>query len=312
MDQYLENLKEINFKFQKTMAALPGITKQDREIVKHDGVEFYTNEKLRQKFIMSLMKHTPVKSHDTISKLVNKKTLIPAFLTKSTFDWYKKNAFDPDQDNVMSGVLGFYLPKTGKIFVLIDAGYKVLGWVPDSHLAAVTLHECMHMAAKVDPKKFMRVNVKAFHQYYSEFLEFVFEAKGTNQKELLDWIMYIHQFETSNRNASFKSQDYMGKMAKAIEGKTKLTPDEIKQRTIYTWNYLVGTYGAHGSKLISTVRKYVNIYKALHVSYRRAFGFVARTLPYQELFTSSEVICILASMELGKSKYVSDSLDIIL
>ena len=184
---YEHDLKEISFKFKpKQMAALPGVTKKDREIIRYNNVDFYTNETLRQKFIISLMKHTPAKSHKVIEKMINQKVLIPAFMTKSTFQWYVKNKLDPEQDNKFGGVLGFYIPTAKKIFVLIDAGYKVLGWVPDAHLAAVTLHECMHMAAKIDPRKFLRINIKPYFEFYSEFLKFVYNTKAVNREAVVE------------------------------------------------------------------------------------------------------------------------------
>ena len=309
---YEDNLKEISFKFKpKRMAALPGITKKDREVITHNGVDFYTNEVLRQKFIISLMKHTPVKSHKTISDLVNKKILYPAFMTKSTFQWYTRYSIDPEQDNEMSGVLGFYNPSTKKIFILIDAGYSVIGWVSDKHLAAVTLHECMHMAAKTNPTKFLRTNIKAYNDYYSEFLKFVFSTKSVNQKGLLDWIIYMHKFETSPNSSNLKKDDYLNKIKAAVKGHTKLSDEDIDDRCSYIWAYLVGTHASSGSQQMNTIRKFKNVYIALMESYKKAFRFTARTLAYQELFTPSEVICILASMELGKNKYVSNSLDII-
>lgn len=309
---HLENLKEISFKFQpKRMAALPGITKQDREIIKYGGVDFYTNEKLRQKFIMSLLKHTPTKAHKTIIDLINKKIIIPVFLTKSTFSWYLKNQRDPEQDEKFSGVYGFYTIKDKKIFILIDAGYKVLGWVPDHHLAGVTLHECMHMASKKNPTKFMRVNAVPLYKYYSVFLNYVFLMKDDDKKTILDWILYIHGFEIQKHGLDGKK--YREKlMAAAKASRSTLSDEEIENRAKYITSYAFGTYGVDESKLLSIIRSYKNVYHGLMIAYQKAFRFRAKTTAYQELFTVSEVICMLASMELGKNRYVSDSLDILL
>jgi len=315
----MRDLIEISLKIKpkflfkpKQMAALPGVTKKDREVIKYSGIEFYTNQKLRNKFMTSMMRFTPTKSHDTLIKLINKKKLIPAFLTKSTFDWYVKNSLDPEQDeHQFHGVLGFYTPKTNTIFILIDVGYKVLGWVPDKHLCAVTLHEAMHFAAKKDSRKFLQINIKAFYDYYSEFLKIVYETRNVDKKALVEWITYIHRFETSKGKVNLNMKDYTGKIVAAIKDHTKLSNKDIDIRNSYLWSYVVGTYSNSGSQQMNIIRKYRNIYSALMDAYKKAFGFTARTLAYQELFTSSEVICILASMELGKNKYVSDSLDII-
>ena len=307
---YEHDLKEISFKFKpKQMAALPGVTKKDREIIRYNNVDFYTNETLRQKFIISLMKHTPAKSHKVIEKMINQKVLIPAFMTKSTFQWYVKNKLDPEQDNKFGGVLGFYIPNAKKIFVLIDAGYKVLGWVPDAHLAAVTLHECMHMAAKIDPRKFLRINIKPYFEFYSEFLKFVYNTKAVNREAVVEWVTYIHSFEIGK--GKLNKDEYSKRMVAAIKEYTKLSEKDIQDRNNYIWSYVAGTFGSSGNQQMNVIRKYRNVYVALMQSYKKAFGFQARTLAYQEMFTPSEVICILASMELGKNRYVSDSLDII-
>lgn len=307
-----ELISEISFKFKpKQMAALPGVTKKDREIVKFDGVDFYTNEILRQKFIMSLMKHTPTKTHATIEKLVAKKIIIPAFLTKSAFSWYVKNKLDPEQDDKMSGIRGFYIPSKKKIFVLIDAGYKVLGWVPDQYLAGVTLHECMHMAAKKDPQKFIQTNIKPLYDYYSTFLDYIFITnKNIDKKDVIKWITYMYGFET--RKNGLSSGEYGLLIDNSVRAHTQLEKKEMINRTIHIIKYAFGTYGASGSKLMNVIREHPNVYKSLMISYIKAFGFRPRTLAYQELFTPSEVICILATMELGKNRYVSDTLDILL
>ena len=100
-------------------------------------------------------------------------------------------------------------------------------------------------------------------------------------------------------------------MVAAIKEYTKLPEKDIQDRNNYIWSYVAGTFGSSGNQQMNVIRKYRNVYVALMQSYKKAFGFQARTLAYQEMFTPSEVICILASMELGKNRYVSDSLDII-
>lgn len=307
-----EPINEISFKFKpKQMAALPGVTKKDREVVKYDGVDFYTNEKLRQKFILSLMKHTPAKSHKTIIKLINKKKIIPAFLTSSTFSWYLKNALDPEQDDKMTGVRGFYTRSAKKIFILIDAGYKVLGWVSDRYLAAVTLHECMHMASNSDPKKFLQTNIKPLYDYYSTFLDLVF-ITGTNfdRKNVVKWIDYIYKFESGKGHLAPK--EYGKLIEDIVKPNTKLDKEEMENRINHIIGHAFKTFNADGARLIGAIRQYINVHRALMYAYTKAFGFRPQTLAYQELFTPSEVICILATMELGSNKYVSDTLDIIL
>ncbi|RLD66651.1 MAG: hypothetical protein DRI84_04355 [Bacteroidetes bacterium] len=308
---YEEELKEINFKFKpKQMAALPGVTRQDREVIRYGGTDFYTNEKLRQKFIMSLLKTTPTKAHQTIINLVSDKIIIPAFLTSSTFSYYMKHGTDAEEESNFSGVYGFYSIRDKKIFVLIDAGYKLLGWVPDRHLAAVTLHECMHMVAKKNPTKFMRINIVPLFKYYAKFLELIFEMNGNDKKTITDWIMYIQGFEIKKNE--LKADVYAKKILKAVKPYTNQTDEQIDVRLTYIVNFTFGTYGTNGSKLVNVIAKYPVIYHKLMMTYQQAFRFKAKTTAYQEMFTVSEVICILASMELANNRYVSDSLDILL
>jgi hypothetical protein len=312
---YEDDLKEINFKYtQNEMATTPGITKKDREVIKYGGVEFYTNEKLRQKFIMTLLKNTPTKSHKTIIKLINEKIIIPAFLTKSTLSYYLKHFFTSqetqEKKNKFYGAYGFYAIKDKKIFVLIDTGYKILTWVPDHHLAAVTLHESMHMAAKQDPTKFMRVNVVPLYQYYSNFLGKIFDMKGNDKKSILDWVMYIQGYE-SNKH-TLKLDVYSDKILKAVKPYSKLSESEIEEKVSQIVHYTFKTHGANSSELRNTIRSYPNVYYSLMGAYQKAFKIKVDTIAYQELFTVSEVLSMLATTELGKNKYVSNTLDIIL
>jgi hypothetical protein len=309
---YEDDLKEINFKYDMTeMATLPGITKQDREVIHYGGTDFYTNEKLRQKFILTLLKNTPSKSHKKIIELVNKKIIIPAFLTKSTLSYYLKNIFGRTRaDDKFSGVYGFYAIKDKKIFVLIDTGYKILTWVPDRHLAAVTLHECMHMAEKKDPVKFMKVNAVPLYKYYSTFLDTIFDMKNNNKTSVLDWILYIRGFE--NKQHSLEVNEYANKILKAVKPYSKLPNGKIDIQIDNIITYAFKSYDANSSMLTRLIREYSHIYLALMNAYEKVFKFRAITTAYQELFTISEVICMLATMELGKNKYVSDTLDILL
>lgn len=305
------NINEFSFKFDpKHMAALPSITKKDREIIMYDGVKFYTNEILRQRFILSLMKNTPSKSHKTITKLVNKKIIIPAFLTKSTLSLYFKRKKDKEQDKKFEGVLGFYDPVTKKIFVLIDAGYRVVGWVPDKHLTAVTLHECMHMAIIKNPNKFLTTNIRPLYDYYSEFLKGMFRLKNIEKRPVVEWINYIFKFETGKN--PLQAKEYGNRIITAVKSNTSMSDDELLTKTLHIIKYLLGTYGQSPDKIFATIRQYKRVHVELFNAYRTAFKFVPNTTPYQELYLVSEVICILASTELGNNKYVSDSLDIIL
>ena len=79
------------------------------------------------------------------------------------------------------------------IIVLIDTSYKILTWVPDKHLASVTLHECMHMAAEKNQTKFTRINIVPLHQYYSNFLDITFDMKGNDKKSILDCFLQFCQ-----------------------------------------------------------------------------------------------------------------------
>lgn len=309
---YLEKLKEFKFK-PKQMAALPGITKKDREVVKYSGVDFYTNEKLRRKFISSLMKHTPTKSHKTIIKLIEKKIIIPVFLTKSTFSFFRKHHRKAEEQNdKFSGVYGFYTIGDKKIFILIDAGYRVLGWVPDFFLAGVTLHECMHMAAIKNPIKFMKANTIPVYQYYSAFLDYIFYTKDSDKKTILNWIMYIYGFECGINKMT--AENYENKLITAAKAsKSVLSDEEIAIRAEIIFTFTVGTYQSTSAAFVSMVRKYPQVYNGLMKAYEKAFKFkVIRTTAHQELTCISEVIGMLAVMELGGNKYVSNSLDILL
>jgi hypothetical protein len=88
--------------------------------------------------------------------------------------------------------------------------------------------------------------------------------------------------------------------------------EEMSEKIKGIGQYVSGLFKAEGkSQMRSIIEKNKGVYDSLHTAYTKSFGFRAATTPFQELYFPSEVICMLASMELGKNKYVANTLAII-
>ena len=110
-----------------------------------DGMPLYSSTGLKKRYLQAMAKSGRTKPvYSTIAKLVEKDLLIPCFLSKNLYNLAKFKVFAPSG---YKAIHGFYATDVKKIFLFIDNTISY-GFASNNHLARLTIHEGVHMAAK--------------------------------------------------------------------------------------------------------------------------------------------------------------------
>lgn len=178
--------------------ATPGILTKEREEIKLHGYNqpVYTSPTLKAKLKAKIKKSMPSYSVPIFHKLIEDGSLVPVFVTKNLWQFFKKRKelkFDP---------LGTYYSEMDKFFIFMEPimkhqkGSFGIFMKSGGEFQNTLFHESMHMAAYRNTRKFWEMNKVPLLKFYSFIIFELFKIKGTDdQKKALikisDWIQYL-------------------------------------------------------------------------------------------------------------------------
>lgn len=259
-----------------------------------DGVKFYSSDKLKERFVQAFAKSSKgdhlVKE---IEILVNKKLILPCYLSKNLFSFIKNKIFAGPEKNI----LGFYNIDEKVVIVLIENKVSIFGTAANNQVVSTTLHESMHLAAGQNFSSFVRVFNRNLKLFYSEFIQDYFEIENVDGKKIDDLIKQLMIFE--RRGPYYVNKElanYFRLLSSLFMEDSKLEQGDFQIRLT---NLIVSLKLVilHLPTFIKNIRKYAMIITSLNRAYERAFkGRNIYSTPIQELFSLSEVACVLAEM----------------
>jgi len=285
---------------QKKFIATPGITKKDREEVRVDGNMFFTNEKLRQKVITSVKKKLPKTQSTKIEKLINDKKIIPLFMTKSLWDYFRNRY---EHENYRRGLRGFVHNKNKNVYLIMDSMAMRGGIFSDKLLTDVILHELVHVAFDNDTKKYLQINMPILTAYYRELFSIILDVpKKTESINVIQQIILVLAKQEKNRYTRFKE------LVSALDKLAKYSTLEEKEYDKKGEAYLDYIESHIHNKNLKNRRMFPEIHAALSKAFRNAYNTLDYdSAPDQRAYITSEVVATLAMVK-PKSKFVTQTI----
>lgn len=281
----------------------PGITKKEREEVSVDGNIFYTNEKLRQFVIKVVEKKLPKVQSKKIKHLIENKTIIPLFMTKSLWDYFRNRY---KHTNYKTGVRGFVHKKTNKIYIMMDSLLLRGISISNNLLIRVILHELIHLSFDIDAKRYLQINLPILTKYYKYVFSSLFKiSKDKDITNIIQRFIILFVKHEKQRRTNFNELvDLMNKFYSYTDLEEKEF-DKIGTRYIDFIELEIN------KKEVELRKNYKDITNTLSRSFVRAFNVSDNDSdPDQRAYITSEVIATLAMVK-PKSKFVIQTINII-
>jgi len=268
------------------------------------GRPVFTSENLKKKFLLAMQKTGKISPiSNTLEKLISNETLIPVYSTDKLISSIMRR-----QPVQMKGIAGLMSPQDKKIYIFVEDDANIFAFTSNNAIANVTIHELIHFFSffhsrefynifKDDLAKFYifyftrifncdisKINIKSINQI-TQFINFKLEVAGLNFSNNL--LKQYHQLliDIFKPHSNYGDKEFTERVNMVI------VLVKIVQKLI--------TSG--GAQYIEkTVDRFDSITSPLYVAYKYSFGInpmTAKTLCFQELFSTSEVIAIPAMVK---------------
>ena len=259
------------------------------------GVEFYTSDDLKEKFIHCIENSSYLKVLDNVKKLIDTEKLIPVFSSKNIASFFMKRIpllFSGD----VHTICGFYDQNTKKIFILIDNNTNFFGITPNDNIAELVVHELMHASCHENPASFLNLFKEELIKFYDILFDELYKtvlSKKETQKFVNNLCL---RFELKQYNFKTLYDFYYLSM----KGRTKLKDDDLK-RSIE--NAILAFYYFYTESPKMFEDQYLRIHEYVKQTYKKAFDVDTRDKScFQEITTPSEVIASISNKDFISSK----------
>ena len=264
-------------------------------VYKTNGITFYSNDKLKEKFLLAFEKSSKGENiANEVKKLVEKNTIIPCYKSKNLAMFIKHKL----STNTNKLIVAFFEIETKKVIILIDNNVTIFGSSSNNELASTTLHECMHLIATTKLSKFIQLFQSKLESYYREFFKNYFELKIDDNKKINKYIQYISRFEKYGFTYVNKNLVSLYKLIESLfSTDTNLSKQDFQIRLT---NLIVAVklFIVSMTTLIKNSNKFAMIFTALNQAYQKSFGEKNNyTMPIQEIVSVSEVSSVFAEMK---------------
>jgi len=260
-----------------------------------DGIELFGSDNLNRSFIKALTKSSRTKPVvDKIQSLVEKKEVIPCFLSKTILGFVARKFFTPRSGRA---TVAFFEPiKTKKIYVLIDNNVNFFAHVSNNYIAAVTVHELIHMSASRSPMSFFNLFKDELVVFYKNLWKTIFslDEGKINDSEIQDLIRFVFRKLELKRGEITNSDlvRYYSLLGSTFSKVTTLDGETFDKK-IREYIVTVKLFLRNFDVFYSIAKKFESIIGPIYVAYKRTFGFKnLNVFCIQELIYPSEVICI--------------------
>jgi hypothetical protein len=288
---------------QKKFLATPGITSKDREEVFLDGNTFFTNEKLRQKVIHSAKKLLPTTQSTKIERLINDKKIIPLFMTKNLWDYFKNRYKHEMYHDVVRGLIH---KDSSVIYIIMDNMIMKGGIVSEKLLNEVILHELVHLAFNLNLKKWLGINLMLLTAYYKQLYSIIFSIpKNADMTKAIQHIILVFIKHEKNRTTKYRE------VSEALDGLSKYSTLDIKEFDRIATGYIDFISLLLEKKSRQAKEKYPEIDSSFGKAFTNAFGVLDHSSnPVYRSYACSEVIATMAMVK-PKSKFITQTIMIV-
>jgi uncharacterized protein YqgV (UPF0045/DUF77 family) len=260
-----------------------------------DGVKLYSSINLRDNFIEAFKRSGRGSDiANEIDDLVKKRNLIvPCYKSKGIFSFLRHKFFGEFEE---TAIMAFYHQDKKKVYILIDNNISPIGTASNDKLVSTTMHECMHLASSLHLNQFISITKTYLHDYYKNAFMGIFKL-NTDKFDVDKIVNFLSSFEGKHIQLTNKLGAYAGLLENEFQSITTLDREAfIKKITDIMTATKVSLYSF--STFTKIYGNYVDIFRALTRAYELAFNAKNNvTTSFQEMYSVSEVICVLAELK---------------
>lgn len=277
-----------------------------KPVVKIDGAPLYGSDSLNESYLKAIEKSGRTSPAALKFRgLVEKKRIVPCFLTKGVLQFVAWKVFAPVH---MQSIMGFYDPtKTKRVYILIQNNSNIFSFVSNDFLARLTIHELMHMLADLKTSLFMNMFSSELTAYYKTFFQMVFSINDldTGRVDRILKFIFMDIERRSEKLTNGTLNKYSDLLKKELSEVSSLTPLKFDEMLLDYFT-IIKLYLTNVAKFFASRDKFKHILIPLYLSYRNTFNMKnLTTVCIQELIFPSEVICILSEeMRYGKKALI--------
>lgn len=278
----------------ENLTELKAIPKNATPRVQIGGTTFYGSKELDQQFIEAVRKEPIVNPvWKKIAELINAGVVNPCFLSSGIFSFLVNKIFSPHEE---SGTLGFFSPKTKKIYIIVDNWASLWGNAPDEGISRTLIHECTHLFANKKPNEYFSLVKEDMGRYYGEFLTRYFRVDKYDMGEMQDLVKFVfYEYEMSTKD-SIDFKEYWDRLEKLFMKKSNLNSKDFDYHVKIYFTMIKFLF----TNLSALRQYYLTAFRDMYVSmfngYKGAFNIKPHgTLLVQELVFPSEIMCVVAS-----------------
>jgi len=264
------------------------------EVMTVDGFKLFSSNNLKENFILAFNKSSKGKMvAEDIERMVNDELIIPCYLTKNLWSFFKLKAFGSEYKDV----LAFYHISSKKVVILIDNNSTVFGTSNNNELASTTMHECMHLIASRAFPKFFSVMQSTLEIYYGNFFRKYLSMKTIDDEATENFINFIKPFDHSGSEVISSKINLFMQVITSNYTDSNLLPKEYNDRVVKL-AVVVKVAAANLPTFLQKAKNFSMVVTGLNQAYLDSFGERnIYTTPFQELFSVSEVACVLTEMQ---------------
>ncbi len=275
-------------------------------LLKIDGHPIYTSKGLRESFVKALTKHPVLRQHiGLMTKLVNKKILNPGWQSKGFIQVLKRSIKTPKQDKI---TVAFYVPRTGKIFIIIDNNTNWYLHYPNELLTETVIHEFCHKFSHEKASSFWTMYKDELTTFYVNFFRSLFsippekDLRKICQKYAKLLLVLFEQKTTKTKTIG----QALTRMKKFLVVMAKNSPlpdvDEVVEKH---FKLIFDLFKATNTqRLLNVLQENIGIIIHLYKAYIKMGLATGNSLHFQELYSPSEVICILSQEGIAMDKWI--------
>ncbi len=268
----------------------------------------YTSDWLQNAYIKALSKYPALKPHiDLLTKLVKNKVLNPCWQSKGVISVLKRSILEPRREKI---IVGFYIPKLKKIFIVIDNNTNWFLHYSNTLLIETTLHEFAHKFSVEKIASFWATYKEDLAKFYSYFFKSLFviaEDKNIDEISLMYVKTLLIIMEQKKTKVKTFSQLFsrMSKYLNLISKYSELSPEDSKKKAEGLYKTIQGLMTAKtNEQLIQRWKDNVSTIRHLYTAYSKMELQDVSSICFQELFYPSEIICILSQGGLLLDKWL--------
>ena len=263
------------------------------------GFKVYSSDRLVNAFLKAI--NSSSSGHHVykqIEALVKSNKIMPVYQVKGVLKFLRHKMFGNPEDKA---IMGFYHMGIKRVYIMIDNNISTFGLANNNEIANTTIHECQHLFADMNRRKFMSIFKVELYRYYASAFSRILSLTSI-PKEMDKLITFISTFEGGGlMNVRSKLSDYH-KHLMALKKYSSLPAKEFKEKVDETIE-VIQLFTTRFDQFLREYRDYIKVLGPLSRSYIDAFSKPnLHTTCYQELISVSEVICVLSEIKPGHPK----------